>query len=777
MNKDTTIRIPHVTGTLAYVDLYEIVQDLDGASSPVYRAKKIGSRFGDVVVRPLPPGIQTETEVFGQIREAISRIASLRHPNIVPVQGLHTVGEVRYASDEARHRLGVGPGDILVVAEFAAGKRLDKWRAGFVDEAVPLDQAAEIVRQICLALDYAHRHDVLHLDLKPQNVKVERRSGGNLVARVMDFSPMPEAVGPGPGDTGAFMAPEVASGTARVAASDQFSAAMLFLWLMTGDTVRTGTAALAPTIRTVLERALDEDASARYATCGDFGQALVAAVMQAARGSGLLAFFRTMQALSPRVRRTMGFTALGLFAVAGAIASWNVMAQKRAAAKAEAARIARIEAERKAAAEKAAAEKAAREKAEAERRAREEAERKAREENERRLAAAKAEAERLAREAAERKAAEARIAAEEAARVAAEKRAAAAKAAAERAEQARREAERREAEDRAAEARRKATNEALDCFDAADWAGGMRASRSADMEDPLLLYRVGTCLLEGLGTVTNEALAVKMLSRAAEKGQAAAMARLADHYLSGTNVAANLSRALDLLNSAVAKGEPAALWRLSQCLANGTGVGRNPVESARLLRAAAEKDHPRAQYAMGLRTTDPRAAAAWFRRAAEQGYPPAQSRYGDCLFSGQGVARNVSEAVTWYARAAERGDARGQRALGWCYDNGDGVQEDAAKAVALYKSAAAGGDLLGKALLSQCYFLGMGVRRDYAEAGRLARESADGGNAFGEYMAGLCSETGNGAIRSRLAAKAWYEKAAAQGLDCARERLKNMKIR
>ena len=776
MSKDTTIRIPQVTGTLAYVDLYEIVQDLDGASSPVYRAKKIGSRFGDVVVRPLPPGIQSEAELYARIREAISRIAALRHPNIVTVQGIHNVGEVRYASDEARHRLGVGPGDVLVVAEFAGGKRLDKWRAGFVDEAVPLDQAAEIVRQICLALDYAHRREVLHLDLKPQNVKVERRSGGQLVARVMDFSPMPDEVGLGPGDAGMFMAPEVASGAARTAASDQYAAAKLFLWLMTGDAAGAPSEKLAPPVRAVLARALADDASARYPSCGEFAQALVKAVVQAARGSGLLAFLRTVQALSPEVRRTMGLVALGLFAVAGGITWWNIAAQRRAAAKAEAERIARVEAARVAAAKKAAAEKAAREKAEAERIAREEAERKAREENERKLAEAKAAAERLAREAAERKAAEARIAAEEAARAAAAKKAAAAKAAAARAEQARREAERREAEDRAAEARRKATNEALDCFDASDWAGGMRASRSADMDDPLLQYRVATCLLEGLGTATNEAAGVRLLTRAAGRGLPAAMARLADHYLAGTNVAEHLSQAVELLNGAAAKGEAAAIWTLSQCLATGTGVKRNPAESARLVREAAEKDHPRAQYAMGLRATDPRAAAEWFRKSAEQGYPPAQSRYGDCFFSGRGVDRNVCEAVKWYARAAERGDARGQRALGFCYDNGDGVQEDSAKAVALYTSAAEGGDLLGKALLSQCYYLGTGVKRDYAEAGRLARESADGGNAFGQYMAGLCCETGNGAIRSRLNAKAWYEKAAAQGLDCARERLKNMQI-
>ena len=77
MSLNSTIRIPQVTGTLAYVDLYEIVQDLEGASSPVYRAKKIGSRFGDVVVRPLPPGLEAAEDLFRQMREGFQRIGAL----------------------------------------------------------------------------------------------------------------------------------------------------------------------------------------------------------------------------------------------------------------------------------------------------------------------------------------------------------------------------------------------------------------------------------------------------------------------------------------------------------------------------------------------------------------------------------------------------------------------------------------------------------------------------------------------------------------------------
>ena len=137
-----------VSETLAYIDLYELVQDMHGSASPLFKAKKIGSRFGDVVVRPLPPGIVEDREAFGILKEGFQRIVSLRHPNIVSMYGLHVVGEVRYNRDELRQRLALGPGDVLVVSEFSSGKRLDDWRREHEDGLVPLNEAAEVLRHV-----------------------------------------------------------------------------------------------------------------------------------------------------------------------------------------------------------------------------------------------------------------------------------------------------------------------------------------------------------------------------------------------------------------------------------------------------------------------------------------------------------------------------------------------------------------------------------------------------------------------------------------------------
>ena len=52
---------------------------------------------------------------------------------------------------------------------------------------------------------------------------------------------------------------------------------------------------------------------------------------------------------------------------------------------------------------------------------------------------------------------------------------------------------------------------------------------------------------------------------------------------------------------------------------------------------------------------DPRAAARWFRAAAEQGDPVGQLNLGDLYSRGLGVERDLVEAYVWFSRAAAQG--------------------------------------------------------------------------------------------------------------------------
>jgi len=73
---------------------------------------------------------------------------------------------------------------------------------------------------------------------------------------------------------------------------------------------------------------------------------------------------------------------------------------------------------------------------------------------------------------------------------------------------------------------------------------------------------------------------------------------------------------------------------------------------------------------------DYKQAAAWYRKAAEQGNTVAQIHLADFYRDGRGVARDMAQAAAWYRKAAEVGDAGAQGTLGLLYSVGMGVSHD-----------------------------------------------------------------------------------------------------
>ena len=66
-------------------------------------------------------------------------------------------------------------------------------------------------------------------------------------------------------------------------------------------------------------------------------------------------------------------------------------------------------------------------------------------------------------------------------------------------------------------------------------------------------------------------------------------------------------------------------------------------------------------------------AAQYFKIDAEQGLAAAQSKYGLCLWTGEGFPRNISEVALSFRAAADQGDAQAQVNYGASLMNGDGV--------------------------------------------------------------------------------------------------------
>jgi TPR repeat protein len=60
---------------------------------------------------------------------------------------------------------------------------------------------------------------------------------------------------------------------------------------------------------------------------------------------------------------------------------------------------------------------------------------------------------------------------------------------------------------------------------------------------------------------------------------------------------------------------------------------------------------------------DPAKAVYWFRKAAEQDYPPAQFSLGEAYEEGFGIEPDMKRAIFWYNKAAEFGDTDAEEKL------------------------------------------------------------------------------------------------------------------
>ena len=145
-------------------------------------------------------------------------------------------------------------------------------------------------------------------------------------------------------------------------------------------------------------------------------------------------------------------------------------------------------------------------------------------------------------------------------------------------------------------------------------------------------------------------------------------------------------------------------------------VGR-AIDAARL---RAEAGDPIGQFSLGAYLYYGSARTAegidWIRKAAQQGFPPAEHQLGMLHEFGFGVTHDERLALEWYRKAAEHGSAPAQRAVGEFYLKGRSVRADAAEAARWFRRAADRDDLRAQIQLGQLYFDGNGVPRDYRAA-------------------------------------------------------------
>lgn len=189
-------------------------------------------------------------------------------------------------------------------------------------------------------------------------------------------------------------------------------------------------------------------------------------------------------------------------------------------------------------------------------------------------------------------------------------------------------------------------------------------------------------------------------------------------------------------------------------------------DAMRLYKKAAEQGYAPAQYRLGRMYSygngvakDYGEAIKWYKKAAEQGYAMAQNNYGVMYETGHGVTRNIVEAKKWYRASAEQGCLKAQCNLGKSYLN----EERYGEAFEWFSKAAAQGDLEAQNNLGVLYNDGKGVKQDYDEAVKWYRIAAENGHPASQYNLGRMYYLGKGVEKNIVEAVKWFRLAAQQG--------------
>lgn len=199
-----------------------------GGMGAVYLAREL-RLDRSVALKVLPEGVAHDVALRDRFLRESRLAASFSHPNIVPV----------YAVEEQD--------DLLA---FAMGYIEGESLAERVARNGPLTarEAVRMLQDVSYALGYAHARGVVHRDIKPDNIMIERATGRALV---MDFgiarrtstdvqpadglTRVGEVVG-----TAEYMSPEQATGDAIDGRSDLYSLGLVAWFALTGRTAMAG---------------------------------------------------------------------------------------------------------------------------------------------------------------------------------------------------------------------------------------------------------------------------------------------------------------------------------------------------------------------------------------------------------------------------------------------------------------------------------------------------------------------------------------------------------
>src|SRR6266487_3032056 len=213
-------KAPRPAKTPAKFGDYELLEEIGrGGQGVVYRAHQ-KSLNRTVALKVIGLGHWATEAHLKRFRREAEAAASLEHPGIVPI-----------------HEVGEREGTCYFSMGFIEGDQLDEVVRR---QPMPVRRAAELIAKVARTVHYAHEHHILHRDIKPGNILLDRRGEPHLtdfgLARLVEtestVTRTMEVLG-----TPSYMAPEQAVGdnAAISSVTDVYGLGAVLYQLLTGQ--------------------------------------------------------------------------------------------------------------------------------------------------------------------------------------------------------------------------------------------------------------------------------------------------------------------------------------------------------------------------------------------------------------------------------------------------------------------------------------------------------------------------------------------------------------
>ncbi len=246
-----------------------------GGMAEVYRAR---DRLLDrpVALKVLFPELSVDRSFVERFKREAQAAANLSHPNIVPV-----------------FDWGEDSGTYFIVMEYIDGRPLSSILKTNLPNTMTPERTADIGAHVAAALGYAHKHQVIHRDVKPGNILITDDGQVKVtdfgIARAINTEESLTQTGAVMG-TATYFSPEQAEGVGVDARSDIYSLGVVLFEMVTGRPPFLGDTPVAvaskhvrdhppapreinptipPTFEAIILKCLAKDPNYRYATAED----------------------------------------------------------------------------------------------------------------------------------------------------------------------------------------------------------------------------------------------------------------------------------------------------------------------------------------------------------------------------------------------------------------------------------------------------------------------------------------------------------------------------